>query len=150
MPEFKASPPPAARPFELPVSALFGDRHIDAEHQVLVDILNGTIAGFGSSGRLLSTRFAHDVAHLLDHLKQHFDHEEQLMTAARYPGLATHRAHHGCVLAKVSALRMEALQQTEIDKEPVFDLFDQVLDDLLRADLPFKAFLDANGLTGKA
>ena len=69
------------------------------------------------------------------------------MAVTRYPDLAAHKTHHLGMLARVASLRENALQQTHLDKESVFELFDQVFDDLLRADLPFKSYLDANGLT---
>ncbi len=140
---------PDAKPFDLPESALVRYGSVDTEHQVLVDILNDAMADFGANGRLSGARFIEHVTRLLAHLRKHFASEEMAMAGTRYPDLAAHKAHHLGMIGKIAALRENALQRAEIDKESVFDLFDQVFDDLLRADLPFKSYLDANGLTGK-
>jgi hemerythrin-like metal-binding protein len=150
MSDTQASSLPAAKPFELPQSALFRYGSIDTEHRVLVDILNDTMAEFAAGGRPSGPRFAGHVTRLLAHLRAHFNNEEMAMAATRYPDLAGHKAHHLAMIARVAALRENALQQANLDKESVFELFDQVFDDLLRADLPFKSYLDANGLTDKA
>ena len=122
---------------------------IDAEHRVLVDILNNMMTEFDAGGRLSGSRFAEHVTRLLARCREHFANEEAAMAGTRYPDLDTHKAHHRGLIDRVAALYENALQQAEISKESVFELFDQVFDDLLRADLPFKSFLDANGLTEK-
>ena len=142
-----ASGGPSDGPFSLPQSSLVRYGDIDAEHQDLVDILNETLENFDSDGRVPSVPFLPYAARLQDHLRTHFANEEIAMAAVRYPDLAAHRAHHAGLIAKVSALRDEARHSTQIGKEAVFKLFDNVFDDLLRADLPFKSYLDANGLT---
>ena len=140
---------PAAKPFDLPESALVRYGSIDSEHRALVEILNDMMKDFGAGGQLSGSHFTEHVKRLLAQMGIHFANEEAAMTGTRYPDLDTHKAHHRGLIDRVAALYEHALQQAEISKESVFELFDQVFDDLLRADLPFKSYLDANGLTAK-
>lgn len=138
--------PPAAGPFYLPRSALFRFKEIDREHQQLVDILNSMAADFAHSAHIGGIRFAARIVELRDRMAAHFTNEEREMAAAGYGGLPEHSVHHAAAIAKLNAMHAEALPLATVGIEPVFDLFNHVLIDLLKDDLPFKDFLAANGL----
>lgn len=134
-----------AGPFNLPKSALFHFKDIDREHQQLVDMLNTMIADFGGSDCIEGTRLAAHIVELRDQMAMHFAHEEQEMAAAGFGGLVVHSGHHIEVINTLSAMHTEILSMPTVGKEPVFDLFNHVLVDLLKDDLPFKDFLAAGG-----
>lgn len=134
-----------AGPFGLPKSALFHFKDIDREHQQLVDMLNTMVADFGSSDRIEGPRLAARIVELRDLMATHFATEEGEMAAAGFEGLAVHRTHHREVFDKVNAMHTEIVSMPTAGKEPVFDLFNHVLVDLLKDDLPFKDFLAACG-----
>jgi hemerythrin-like metal-binding protein len=69
-----------------------GVKTIDQQHSVLFGIVNELHAAM-MQGHAQSV-----MGPLLDKLvkytQQHFTYEERMMDAAKYPSLATHRAHH--------------------------------------------------------
>jgi len=76
-----------------------GVKTIDQQHSGLFSILNELHAAM-MKGQAQSV-----VGPLLDKLvkytQQHFAYEERMMDAAKYPGLATHRAHHADLTRQV-------------------------------------------------
>ncbi len=134
------------RPFSLPQVACFHYGAIDAEHLQLIEVLNDAIMNFGLDDKMGGAQFSGHIERLLNHLATHFQNEEQAMASVGYDGLAIHHAHHVAITATLEHMRDDALSRSVIDKELVFDAFDQVLKDLLRDDLPFKDFLSARNL----
>ncbi|NWJ41997.1 MAG: hemerythrin family protein [Geothrix sp.] len=79
-----------------------GHGQIDAEHRTLVDALNrlhdAVEEGRGQEEVLRVLSF------LRDYTVTHFQSEESLMIAHRYPGLAAHVAAHARLVTRVSDL----------------------------------------------
>lgn len=72
----------------------------------------------------------------------HFAHEEAIMERCGYPDLASHRAHHANCETRLGQIG-DMLLAGEIEPSRFFldELFDLVLDDIIRADSGFKAFI---------
>ena len=88
-----------------------GVRSIDKQHGVLVELLNELYDAMTKgqamcvTGRLLER--------LLRYARIHFSHEESLMQAAQYPGLALHQLQHH-ILARQVEDYYERLERGEI------------------------------------
>lgn len=123
--------------FFLPEALAIPYEGIDEQHRGLVDRLNEMriLIASGNPG------IAHCHADFLAALAAHFAHEETLMQALGYPHLAKHRADHAAIRAGAEALVRCGAPETPAR------LYDLLIDDVLRADLPFKAFLAGLGLT---
>jgi hemerythrin-like metal-binding protein len=140
---------PATKQFKLPRSALFQFEDIDQEHQKLIDILNETMLPSERNRRVEGTHFVLHIRILLDHLIEHFANEEGIMAETCYPGLAEHRAHHATIKDGIGTMLAEALLRSDIPVESVHDLFDRLVDELLRFDLMFKSYPEGNGFIKK-
>ncbi|MBU6445114.1 MAG: hemerythrin family protein [Alphaproteobacteria bacterium] len=137
---------PLPRPFILPRSALFGFKTIDHEHQELVDIVNGAIEDFRRLGRREAAHFEPWIRKLRERMVHHFAHEEREMRHAGFDGVAAHITHHTQLIERLNHMLAHIGHTAAVDIEALFELFAQVMDDILRADLPFKDYLAANGL----
>jgi hemerythrin-like metal-binding protein len=116
---------------------------IDVEHGRLIALLNGMLVvtkdGQPQSARASKRR----LDELSEAMTAHFDHEEREMASVAYSHLAQHKEHHlGCV-AKFNAIRDS---MTTIEKPILDQIFDLVIDDIIRADSGFKSFLYAKDL----
>ena len=67
------------------------------------------------------------------------------MELAGFLGLAAHQAHHTEVLAKVAEICERARKGYFAENSDLEVFFDGVVDDVLRADLPFKSYLEQHG-----
>jgi hemerythrin-like metal-binding protein len=76
-----------------------GVKTIDQQHAGLFAIVNEL------HGAMLKGQAKNVAGPLLDKLlkytEQHFAYEERMMEAAKYPGLAVHRGHHGDLTRQV-------------------------------------------------
>ena len=134
------------RPFILPHAALFGFKNIDREHQDLVDIVNGAIEDFHRLEHREAAHFANWISRLRERMVHHFAYEEREMRDAGFEGVAAHITHHTQLIVRLNQMLADIGHTAIVDLEAMFELFAQVMDDILRADLPFKDFLAANGL----
>jgi hemerythrin len=118
-------------PFFLPPSLLIGLVEIDQEHQHLIEIIYRVESA-------ASTR--QHLQDIVASLAEHFANEERAMRQTGYPQLAEHAVHHTAVLARVREIANRS------DGAPLSDLIHALLEDILRADLPFKSYLQGKGL----
>lgn len=140
----RVTPPGEAKPhLFLPDAALVQHAHIDDDHRELIDILNGMLQQADGRGMLVGAVFGDGLRALIARTERHFRDEEAEMAAAVYPELAAHQAVHAAALAHFADTLRGTAGQTEADASAVYNLFNIVLDDLLRADLGFKSHLDA-------
>lgn len=96
--------------FELTEDLLTHHDLIDAQHAVLVNILNE--ASQGASSAAAMERFGHLTDQLLDYAVYHFETEEQLMNAHRYSDRAPeaaglHLSEHRGFATRVLSMREE-------------------------------------------
>ncbi|HJP21228.1 MAG TPA: bacteriohemerythrin [Alphaproteobacteria bacterium] len=106
----KNKPVPAAEqgaqdPF-LPWSEKYsvGVETVDNDHHRLFELINEFHAALGSgqAPRVVKTT----LQELADYVRQHFEREEEVMTAARYPDLARHKEMHARLRRAVEATQM--------------------------------------------
>lgn len=131
--------------YRLPASLSIPYGDIDAEHQTLIDLLNqafDVLSAADAPARILSI-----LAALNQSLAAHFRHEEQEMEKLGYPDLLAHSAHHLTCLSRLDDIRdAVAAGERPANRTLLDDLFDLVMDDIIKADSGFKSFLYAQDL----
>ena len=129
--------------YALPDSTALPCPDLQAEHEALVSILNKArdilISGKNPDKELFLT--------LLEELRTtavaHFSHEEAIMAKYGYADLAIHSIHHAHCVLRLSQIGDTLLAgEIEPGRALLDELFDMILDDVIRADSGFKAFLD--------
>ena len=120
-------------PFLLPPSLLIGLAEIDHEHQHLFEIV------YQVETSTLSRQHVQDV---VASLAEHFAHEEAAMRETGYPQRVEHAAHHRAVLARMQ----EISNRCDGGQAVINDMLYALFEDILRADLPFKSYLQGKGL----
>ncbi len=129
--------------YTLPDSTTLPCPDLQAEHEALVSILNKArdilISGKNPDVELFLT--------LLEELRKtavaHFSHEEEVMAKYGYKDLAIHSIHHAHCVLRLSQIGDTLLAgEIEPGRALLDELFDMILDDVIRADSGFKAFLD--------
>ena len=83
---------------------------IDLEHKSLVDTLNLVYILAHSPPNPFVLEYA--LARLVEYTESHFKDEEEILAAANYPELQSHRALHLRMIEKTGALK-NALQKTK-------------------------------------
>jgi hemerythrin-like metal-binding protein len=124
--------------FFLPPSLSISFNRIDEQHQALIDIIN-----------LAATAPKRLDVHLRElnvSLSEHFAHEEGVMEAEGYPQLTEHKIHHSHILRRVQAITDGLAKDGKSTRDGLENIFTSLIDDILRADLPFKSFLQGKGL----
>jgi hemerythrin len=76
---------------------------------------------------------------------QHFAHEEAEMARFSYPAVSEHAARHCAMLAALNSVEARLCETGTVDREALRDVLGALIDDVLRADVPFKAFLYSSG-----
>lgn len=133
--------------YAIPKSHLICHGDIDEEHQDLIDILNLAL----QMVRVTPDPTPHQIYPYLENLREglklHFRHEEREMARLRYPDLPNHRTHHAhCVQRLDGICDAVASGEKQVDKDLMDDLFDMIMDDIIRADGAFKSFLEGTDL----
>lgn len=88
-----------------------GDAEIDTQHQALFEHVNQFLAATDSAGKL------RQATALLQHTREHFVHEEQLMRRVSYPESGMHAKLHADLLVRLNALTERLGHDTVIDSE---------------------------------
>lgn len=117
--------PSDLEPLEWQPSYASGNVRMDEEHEQLFLQVNGIFAA------LLAGRSASEVAPLIDnlirHVSQHFEVEEQLLTAAGYPGLTEHVGIH----RKLMGRAVEVVSQYRNAKMRIGELLEFLAQELI-------------------
>lgn len=79
-----------------------GNAQIDAEHQGLLELAND-IATFADKGEQIA-RIRQDIFALCDHMRLHFQHEEEYMLQLGCPQYEEHKKQHEEILAAMNAI----------------------------------------------
>lgn len=117
---------------------------IQAEHEALIAFLNHARATLGDIGT-----DSESFLTLLDGLRRmltaHFAHEERIMASHDFPELADHSLHHDFCSARLDHVGDMLLKgQLKPNRFLLDELYDMIVDDVIRADGPFKSFLEAS------
>jgi hemerythrin len=79
-----------------------GNAQIDAEHQGLIELAND-IATFASHGEKVA-RVRKDILALYEHMRVHFQHENEYMLQLGYPRYEEHKKQHEEILTAMNAI----------------------------------------------
>lgn len=122
-----------------------GHAGIDADHRQLVAIIND-ISDAIDDDRMTECRGL--LESFLDVAAQHFRTEEGLLSEIGFPRIGEHSAYHAELLMRATAIKEMCAGLTETTKlrQCFEDLARFMVDDIVRGDLDFKSFLEANGL----
>ena len=122
---------------------------LDQDHRRLFDMVNEIVKEI-EEGNAAACKTM--VPAFLDQAKRHFDREEAFLAKVGYPDLEKHHDHHHGLDEKMEHLlefaRMaeeNELARESLKKELVFF----VLDDVITADMDFKAFVARKDKDGK-
>jgi two-component system, cell cycle response regulator DivK len=128
-------------PFRLIDALITGHPEIDASHERLAALLNEMmdLMGVGDDARCVEKFKEIDLA-----IKTHFLHEERVMEELQYDALEAHKAEHVSVIDTFERLMQNA--ETEgYGGELPNKLTSILVQDMIRADLDFKKFLEGIG-----
>lgn len=130
------------RPFYLSDAFNIEFDGIDAEHQMMVDILNDFACRIDTGG---DENFESGFADLIRTMIEHFANEEAYMEQFGYSGLDWHREHHAECVAACQGLLEDCRGAGAVKRETILACFNEVISDIARADLKFKEFLVEQG-----
>ena len=122
-----------------------GEPHIDDEHQELFDLAVNLIeAALPGPQQKAATDAA--LVTLIQHLEQHFRHEEAILAEHGYARLEEHRNAHASLLRKAGALRATAISSGSTSFGALVDFLanDVVARHLLTADRDYYPLLQNN------
>ena len=126
----------------LPTAFQLGIQEVDDQHHALVDLTNVCAdlieAGQEKDACPPLTKFMR----LLEH---HFREEEAMMERSGYPGLDWHRAHHDDALQMTQKIFDVCRDKKQVTAADIADLFNNVVMDIVRADLKFAEYLEGRG-----
>ncbi len=129
--------------YVLPDSTMLPCAGLQAEHEALVGILNKARDALNSGPNPSVELFLTLLEKLRKAAMAHFAHEEEVMAMRGYADLANHSIHHAhCVLRLSQISDMLLAGAISPGRHLLDELFDMILDDVIRADSGFKAFLD--------
>jgi hemerythrin-like metal-binding protein len=132
--------------YQIPASLLIGYGDIDAEHQGLLDLLNVALRLMQTMTDPPPSSFYPLLEKLRERLTWHFRHEEREMAQLNYPELAQHRLHHAHCVQRLDEICDAVVSgQKKVDRDFLDDLYDMILDDIIRADGGLKSFIQGPG-----
>jgi hemerythrin-like metal-binding protein len=136
-----------ARPhLSIPSSALIRYGTIDAEHEGLIALINRT-CDVAEETRFASAQLGPLYAEMTQKFAEHFASEERTMERAGFPGLAAHQAQHQELRVKMIEICERSRKGYFAEAQDLQGFFDSIVDDMLRADLPFKTYLNHQGMS---
>jgi hemerythrin-like metal-binding protein len=117
---------------------------IDADHKVLVDLLNRMHDASRADGDL--TDIGGILSALVDYTRYHFAREERAQAAAQYPDIAEHRLQHARLTGEAKRLFADfRADPSSVEVGDIVDfLSDWLMDHILLHDMSIKPYLLAN------
>ena len=132
----------------LPDGCSMPEPELQAEHQALIDLLNRGLEAVGVIPEPEVEMLLSMLEELRGLLGAHFAHEERVMARCRFPGLAAHSLHHDLCAARLDRLgEMLLAGRLKPNRFLLDEMFDLILDDLIRADGAFKSFLERSDVS---
>jgi len=129
----------------LPRNWQTGCGEIDGEHRALLAFIDDGWRASIEGETICLAKVLEVLASLHMRMRSHFDHEEAEMARLRYPGLREHAACHCAMLAGLNSAEVCLWETGIVDREALRETFAALIDDILRADAPFKSFLYDSG-----
>lgn len=122
-----------------------GVERIDAEHRLLVDLLNRIHGSASSAEGLSAARVV--LEELQHHAMLHFRTEEELMRRHGYPLTQTHIAEHHCLTMRAEQLLESSLQgNVSAARETLLLLRDWLSTHILKIDVDLGRHLNTCGV----
>jgi len=129
----------------LPRNWQIGCGVIDEEHRALFAFINEGWREAVEGDAVRVPRALELLAGLHLRMWQHFAHEEAEMARFNYPALREHAARHCAMLAGLNSVEARLCETGTVDREALRHVLGALIDDVLRADVPFKSFLYESG-----
>ncbi len=131
-----------AKILHLMESLLTGHDEIDREHAQILDTVNALNALLGTHAETERTNVLFDT--LIEQCKDHFHHEERVLSDAEYPGLLDHVASHEHALNIMVKMRKKctAEKTRETTLRCFHDILNLLVDEIVRNDIAFVSFLE--------
>ena len=127
-----------------------GSDEIDADHGILIDLLNSLAASLeaGSGPKVVSDALDKLVAET----ESHFRREEQIMERESYPELEYHRRIHEALLKEIRQFREELEGGSEIGPEVTEFIRNWLISHIMESDKQLGGYLQglAAGRSGQA
>jgi hemerythrin-like metal-binding protein len=133
---------PVSECYAIPQSLSIPYKGIDADHDVLVGILNSVLQVMQSKQPDDRCSVATLLVDLRVFLINHFRNEELEMADLEYPDLAQHKISHARFAARLNDICNDVIvHKTTMSRELLDEIFDIIVSDVIRADSGFKSFL---------
>ncbi|NMM45047.1 hemerythrin family protein [Rhodospirillaceae bacterium KN72] len=126
----------------LPTAFQLGIQEVDDQHHALVDLTN-VCADLIEAGQEKDA--CPPLKKFIHLLEDHFHKEEAMMERMGYPGLDWHREHHADALRVTQKVFDTCRANEQITAGDIADLFNNVIMDIVRADLKFAEYLEGRG-----
>ena len=119
-----------------------GDTQIDSEHRELFALANQVLET-ALHRRAGADQHLTSLDSLIEHIREHFDHEERILAQVGYPRLEQHRKLHSALLTRATDLRAEVRESgADLGRLMEFLVVDVVSRHTLKADRDFFPFLE--------
>ncbi len=118
---------------------------VDADHRHLLNIMK-QIETAANAAKFETCK------DLLDELvvasKNHFAREEALLEETGYPNAAIHKDYHARLLSRAQSVKdvCKEIGTRENLKDCCHEMFEFLIDDIVKGDVNFKSFLEEKGL----
>jgi len=116
-----------------------GSDAIDAEHMLMIDLLNSLIADI--EAKRDGDKLTESLDALMDCTSEHFHHEEQIMENAEYPDLERHRRLHEALKSEIQEFRRELEAGMDIGPETTDFLRTWLISHIMESDKQLGGFL---------
>jgi hemerythrin-like metal-binding protein len=112
-----------------------GYADIDAEHEWAFKLANQCIAAKDQAGQTLA------VMQLYQHTRVHFEHEEAMMRAVKFPDAHGHAERHNLLIGRLNVIS-QGIAQGDVNKQALVDLMtDWAMHHIVQDDAQFASFV---------
>lgn len=118
---------------------------VDADHRHLLNIMK-QIETAANAGKFETCKGLLDD--LLTASEAHFAREEKLLEETGYPNAAIHKEYHARLLNRAQSVKevCKEIGTRDTLKECCQEMFEFLIDDIVKGDVNFKSFLEEKGL----
>ena len=118
---------------------------LDAQHKNVFEMINN-LADAMRKGQGASA-IQPTLTRLMEHLRIHIEDEEKLMRRTGYPELAAHQEEHRLYLLRLGRFKTDLEKTGNEDTVALLRILrDIILDHMLRVDIAYSAYFNANGI----
>ncbi|MCF7808090.1 MAG: bacteriohemerythrin [Candidatus Marinimicrobia bacterium] len=122
-----------------------GIKKFDDDHKLLIDMVNDLLVANEESQD--QATIVDKINNLIDHTKDHFRAEEQVMKKHNFPGLDDHYREHLKLLGELETFKRELDAKSSVNVEELSSfLTGWLLNHILTMDIAYTAFLYDKGV----